>query len=70
LKNSLAILAGNEGAEADSVLIRLMKEKAELEISIAELRSKKETLTEQDYFDQLEKLLLELARINDEIEKR
>ncbi len=70
MKNSLAILTGNKNAEADSVLIRLMKEKADIEIKIAELRSKKVSMTETEYFDQLEKLLLDLARINDEIERK
>ncbi|MFC1563397.1 hypothetical protein ACFL6G_00610 [candidate division KSB1 bacterium] len=69
-KNSLLILTENEEAQGDSVLIGLLREKAETEMKIAELKNEKSTLTEEEYFSRLEKLLLDLARINEEIEKR
>ena len=47
----------------------LLARRGELEISVAELREKKNSLPEDEYFTQLEKILLELARIQEQVDQ-
>ncbi|HSG48743.1 MAG TPA: hypothetical protein VLA43_13065 [Longimicrobiales bacterium] len=54
----------------DSVLVRLMNERAELETRVARLRAIRETLDPAEYEARLEELLVEIALKNREINAR
>ncbi|MEW6304888.1 MAG: hypothetical protein AB1705_15540 [Verrucomicrobiota bacterium] len=48
----------------------MRKRRDELELAVAQLRDRKSTLPEQEYYTRLEKLLLELAKLYQEVEKQ
>ncbi len=57
-------------SSSDSVTARLYGDKARLEQGITDLRRRKETLTLEEYEDQLEELLVALAAVNRDIRLR
>jgi hypothetical protein len=67
LRRHDAVLA-QVNAPRDSPLGQMVLERERLERAIAELKSQKATLAEDDYYARLEVLFVELARLNDRIE--
>ncbi|MBI2822236.1 MAG: hypothetical protein HYX74_08435 [Acidobacteria bacterium] len=67
LAASLVIVPAESTAAAANVPPELASRKRELEASIEQLRFRKSAMSEQAYQEQLEKLILELARVNREI---
>jgi hypothetical protein len=55
---------------ADSALAALMRRRAELENALEELKAKRESLTDEQYNLQLEKLLVEIARLSQQIKAK
>jgi hypothetical protein len=49
--------------------VRLLAEKEEVELAIAKLKSHKDQYDEQEYYSKLEQLLVQLAGLNEQIEK-
>lgn len=64
--DALAALSGEDRAAAT----RLLQQRDTLERDIAALKSRKNQLSEDDYYARLEALFLRLARLNDRLEKR
>jgi len=69
-KRQISIVASSESAQKDSVLIRLFREKEQVEIEIARLKSQKDRYEEQTYYEKLEVLLVRLAKINERLEEK
>ncbi len=63
-RRATALAAGPDGA----ALAPLLREKERLERDIAEVKSRKNRLGEDEYYRQLEVLFVRLARLNDRIE--
>jgi hypothetical protein len=59
--------AGAGAASGDAALEALLKQRADLEAQIAALKTKKDDLPPDQYDAELEKLLLELARVSQQI---
>ncbi len=66
---TLARLEAAVEAAEDPVVRALMAEREEIEHRVNDLKLRKDSIPDEQYFDELEKLLLELARKQDEIEK-
>lgn len=69
LKRRASAYLTSEAAMQDSVLMRLLTEQEQVELDISKLKTEKDLYGEQEYYDQLEKLLVRLARINDQLEE-
>ena len=61
--------AGITAAASDSAVVRLLLEQEKVEQEIAELKTSKASLSEQEYYTRLEALLIRLAKISEELEK-
>jgi len=70
LRRRVAEIAGMSDSAADSAIIRLFAEREKVELDISQLKNRKGELTEAEYFEMLESLLIRLARIEEAIEKR
>jgi len=69
LKRRAAVLAATMSSAKDSMIVKFLLELERLEQEISALKSKKNQFTEEGYYAQLEVLLVQLAIINDEIDK-
>jgi hypothetical protein len=73
-KNADRIVVARLGSAAllpsDDVLDGLMKEQGTLETQLDSLKAKKGSLAPDDYYNQLEKVLLDVARLDKRIDAR
>lgn len=68
---ALALLPGPRGrAEITPALAALVQRSDALSVEVERLKSRKETLDEDDYFARLQELLLELARVERELQRK
>lgn len=69
LKRRAAVFAATMSSAKDSMIVKYLLELERLEQEISTLKSNKNQFTEEVYYAQLEVLLVQLAIINDEIDK-
>lgn len=69
LKRRAAVFAATMSSAKDSMIVKYLLELERLEQEISTLKSNKNQFTEEVYYAQLEVLLVQLALINDEIDK-
>ncbi len=66
-RTASALLTGS--AEQDSLLANLIKDQEKAELDISKLKRDKDKFSEKEYYEKLEKLLIKLAELTENIEK-
>jgi len=69
LKRRISTVVSSGDAPKDSVLIGLLMQQERLELAVSNLKSRKKEYTDEEFYAQLEDLLVRLAKINDRLEK-
>ena len=68
-KRQISILASTKSVGKDSILIKLLRDKEMVEREIAKLKGQKDQYDEEDYYGKLEGLMVQLAKVNDRLDK-
>ncbi len=70
LKRRRDVLSNTVSEKFDSELLELMEQQEQIEFDISELKSAKQDMSEQEYFERLENLLIKLSLLTEELENK